>query len=95
MTGFGRSEIPPLHYQRRLVSGFYFYLLVAFESGVVDPKVIYMYWTRKDLEIIPEIIIPIERELVSRHGTGYAEEWFARLSRLHENAPAAGSRISA
>jgi len=52
-----------LHYQRRLVSQFYQCLADIYVLRIVPEKLIYMQWSKSDLEIIPKIIIPLENIL--------------------------------
>ena len=75
-----------LHHQRRFVEIFYSLLAGLYELQVITGKTLYTYWTKKDLEIIPLIILPIRRALSKRFGTDPSEE-DARLKRLYDDCP--------
>lgn len=75
-----------LHYRRRIVKEFYNSLAGLYELKVLPGKVIYTYWSAAELNIIPEILIPLEtavaRELRIETDLG---DWFQRLQHLYDD----------
>lgn len=53
-----------LHSHRRLVSQFYQVTARLYVNGIIPGKLVYSAWARADLEIIPQIIIPVENRLL-------------------------------
>ena len=88
--GFRRYREDCLHYQRRLVSQFYQQLENWWKSRPLNKKLLLSSWKAADLEIIPEIIIPIETEAIPIM-TGTPEEniptpkapWLQNLENLY------------
>jgi hypothetical protein len=76
-----------LHHRRRTVSLFYNLLAGLYELRVFPRKVIYRYWTRTDLGIIPEIVIPLEETIAGelRTSPGLAA-LRKRLLRLYDDS---------
>lgn len=56
-----------LNLARRQVSHFYQRMAVLYKGRLVDPRILYRLWATKDLEIIQEIIIPLEETLLEHH----------------------------
>lgn len=52
-----------LHLQRRFVSHFYHQKADLHMNKVIPRKVLFRVWTKGDLSIIPEIIIPLENAI--------------------------------
>jgi hypothetical protein len=52
-----------LHNHRRIVSQFYSYLAIIYTKGILTEPEIFEFWSEKDLQIIPNVIIPIENRL--------------------------------
>jgi hypothetical protein len=50
-----------LHHQRRIVSNFYQHVSALISNGIIENTVFYSLWTKENLKIIPEILLPIER----------------------------------
>jgi hypothetical protein len=48
------------HNQRRITAQFYTHLAMLYKEKKVPRKAIMHLWSHKDLEIIPQIIIPLE-----------------------------------
>ena len=75
-----------LHYRRRIVKEFYNLLAGLYELGVFPKEILYTYWSKAELKIIPEILIPLEtavgRELRTETELG---GWFRRLRRLYDD----------
>jgi hypothetical protein len=57
-----------LHLQRRLISQFFHQMADLYLNKALPPKMIFRIWSNKDLDIIPEIIIPIEDEIRKKRG---------------------------
>jgi hypothetical protein len=78
---------------RRTVTQFYSILTSRHELGVISPVLIYRHWTKKDLRILPEIVIPIERrllQLIADPGDDTftsLDPTLERLQRLYDEAP--------
>jgi hypothetical protein len=51
-----------LHNQRRMVSNFYQHVSTLISNGVIKNTVFYSIWTKDDLKIIQDILLPIERK---------------------------------
>ncbi len=58
------------HLQRRRVSQFYHSLGNLYTSGVLPPELIFSKWSKGDLKIIPDILIPIEDAIRERRKQG-------------------------
>jgi hypothetical protein len=80
------SEKLTLHYRRQLVSRFYQFLSGLVNEGVVPREMIYRYWNRGALRIIPEILEPIERSLDSAYNLGQSCKGKA-LRDLYDKSP--------
>jgi len=76
-----------LHHRRRIVKLFYDRLAGLYELGVFPRKMIYRYWTRDDLRIIPEVLIPLEQAVAKELGTKPAMDPLRiRLERLYNDS---------
>ncbi len=53
-------EKTTLHHYRRIVSNFYELLAGIHKEEVIKKEIIFNYWNKENLSIIPKIIIPIE-----------------------------------
>jgi len=62
-----------LHLNRRKVAHFYSMLAEFHARKFVPEKVLFKHWVKKDLDIIPGILIPISREIKLEEGR-YAKE---------------------
>lgn len=82
-------EKTTLHYQRRVVGEFYSLLAGLYELQIIPAKILYSYWNKSDLRIIPLIIIPIGRALSKELGTISDEEHMniARMLKLYNDCP--------
>lgn len=58
------AEQTTLHYLRRLVSHFYQHLAALYVNGILPKAAVYEGWSEADLRIIPEILVPIENDLL-------------------------------
>ena len=78
-----------LHFQRNLVKNFYGFLSSLYHLGIIRSEVLYTYWDKADLEIIPQILIPIERQLGKALGKedAFVEAALSELQRLYDDAP--------
>jgi len=56
-----------LNLARRQVSHFYQRMAVLYKGRLVNPRILYRLWTKKDLLIIPEVIIPLGETLIEHH----------------------------
>ena len=87
------AEAATLHFQRRMVTHFYRVLGGMYELGVIPKTVLYTYWERGDLAIIPKILVPIEVSLGATLGTSGDPHRpsLGKLLRLHDDSPVAVS----
>jgi len=60
-----------LHYQRRLVSNFYYYLCTAVQRKMIPRAIAYKFWDVKTLQVIPKILVPIRNDDV-----GYLQQLY-------------------
>jgi len=81
--GFVRSS---LHFQRRYVSQFYAYLAGIYELKIVPRKLLHSYWSKADLRIIPDIIIPIEKSM-SKDEEKQPHIVLRRMEKLYDKWP--------
>jgi hypothetical protein len=54
-----------LHFQRRLVSNFYYYLCTAVLERMIPRDVAYKFWDLRTLQVIPTILVPIKNDDIS------------------------------
>lgn len=81
-----RAQGGPLHEQRRLVSQFYNWLGGLRDLELVLPDVIYRDWSKSDLQILPDLLLPIESHL----GGGVAKPNLSSLKRLYDGRLTSG-----
>jgi hypothetical protein len=60
MSKYNKKDNASIHIHRRRVSNFYQQFAVASLNNKEIQKIFYTVWSKRDLEIIPEIIEPIE-----------------------------------
>jgi hypothetical protein len=77
-----------IDYHRRQVSQFYALLTSIHDEGGHQRKWLYTYWRRRELRIIPEILIPLERALADAITAPAPTITIERLSRLYSDCPA-------
>ena len=75
-----------LHYKRRVVSHFYAYLAHLVDLKILPQEVFYKSWSKKDLEIIPQVLVPLGRA-VGKALEGGDPAVLPALQRLYDNAP--------
>ena len=87
------AERRTIHFQRRLVSQFYQLLGGLYFLAVVPKDVFFTHWERRDLQIIPEILLPIEMAQAKvTWGTGAdASPSGMRMRKLFDDAPLGGA----
>ena len=73
--------------QRRTVSQLYQFLAALSDEGGHLRKVIYGYWVRSDLQIIPDVLIPMELALGADMADPASRFILDRLRRLYNNCP--------
>ena len=56
-----------LHYQRRLVSQFWKGLAILIKNDLVPRKAVFSWWSQNDIDIVGEILIPLENKLAEYH----------------------------
>ena len=78
---------------RRQVSHFYQRMAALHIGRAVPDKVLYRIWTEKTLEIIPKIIIPLEKALVKSRGETPDEKDYELLTKLYEHSKGPGITI--
>lgn len=76
-----------LDYQRRQVSQLYAFLTSVHDDGGHMRKVIYTHWTRSDLQIIPDVLVPMEVALGEVIGSPPSATTLYRLKRLYDDSP--------
>lgn len=74
-------------YHRRQVGQFYGLITSIYDEGGHQRKWVYTYWRKRDLQILPKIIIPLETELARAIGTDIPLISNERLKRLHDDCP--------
>ena len=74
-------------FHRRQVSQFYGFLTSVFDEGGSQRKWIYTHWGKSDLEIIPRVIVPMERALGEAIGSASSSATLDRLLRLYRDSP--------
>jgi len=52
-----------IHYQRRIVSIFYQNIAKMYKNKIIKKEEIYRLWSESDLQIIPKILMPINKRL--------------------------------
>jgi hypothetical protein len=53
-----------LHHQRRIVSNFYQHVCTLISNGIIEDTILYSLWTKDNLKIIPDILLPIETKAI-------------------------------
>lgn len=81
-----------IDFHRRLVSQFYNLLTSIYAEGGDQRKWLYTYWSKRELRIIPRILIPLERALANAIQTKPSPVTIDRLQRLYEDSPDFGGR---
>lgn len=76
-----------LDHHRRRVGQFYGLLKAIHDEGGEQRRWIYTYWSRRELEILPSIIIPLEEALGEMIGTPASTMSNERLQRLYDDCP--------
>lgn len=74
-------------YHRRQVGQFYGLLTSIYDEGGFQRKWLYSYWRRRELQVIPSIIIPLEAALATQIGTDEPLISNERLLRLYNDCP--------
>jgi hypothetical protein len=88
-----RDNLNGLHYQRRKVSIFYQHISTLITNGIIGNTIFYSLWTKDDLKIIPDILIPIETKAIPLSvGKIEISPWnmpraFTSMLDLYKNAP--------
>ena len=76
-----------LDYQRRQVSQLYSFLTSVHDDGGFMRKLIYTHWSKSDLQIIPEVLIPMEVALGKAINNPASRTTLDRLKYLYEDSP--------
>ena len=76
-----------LDYSRRKVGQFYGMLTSIYDEGGSQRKWVYTYWRKRELQIIPNIIIPLEEALSESIATPVSKISNERLLRLYNDCP--------
>ena len=76
-----------LDFHRRQVSQFYGFLTSVYDEGGMQRKWLYKHWSRDDLKIIPEVVVPMEKALGQAIGTPASPTALGRMMRLYEDSP--------
>ena len=74
-------------YHRRQVGQFYGLVTSIYNEGGHQQKWVYTYWRKRELQILPKIIIPLETALAQAIGTDTPAISNERLKRLHDDCP--------
>lgn len=72
----------------RKVSFFYQRMAALYEGGLLPGNVLYRIWAKEDLKIIPDIIIPLEKELYKNlnEGKDPPEHHYDHLEKLYRDS---------
>jgi hypothetical protein len=76
-----------IDYSRRKVGQFYGMLTSIYDEGGSQRKWIYTYWRKRELQIIPNIIIPLDEALSESIATPASKLSNDRLLRLFHDCP--------
>jgi hypothetical protein len=76
-----------LDHHRRRVGQFYGMLTAIYEEGGYQRNWVYTYWRKRELQILPKIIIPLEEALAQSIETPASKIVNARLSKLYDDCP--------
>ena len=76
-----------LHFQRRLVSKYFLLFANLKHNGVFMFDEIYGQWSKIDLEIIPDILLPIEYALLKELKGKDTSKNVRRLKNLYDDCP--------
>ncbi len=76
-----------LDFHRRQVTQFYGFLTSVYDEGGIQRKWIYTHWSKSDLKIIPEVLVPMEKALGQAIGTPASPTTLDRLLRLYNDCP--------
>jgi len=71
---------------RRQVSHFYQSMAMLHEGDAIPEKLLYRLWSKKVLQIIPNILIPLEKVLVELRNEKVDEKDFKLLLNLYEDS---------
>jgi len=75
-----------LDYKRRIVSQFYGILTSVHQQGGLQRKFIYTHWSKSDLQIIPDVLIPMEKCVAGMSST-QTSPTLDRLRTLYDDCP--------
>lgn len=69
LVGFNQKSYTEstINFQRRLIVAFYMDVATAYQNKLIDKRDLFFNWTKDDLRIIPEIIMPLENERRKRN----------------------------
>ena len=76
-----------IDFHRRHVSQFYGFLTSVYDEGGMQRKWIYTHWSRSDLQILPDVIVPMEQALGAVIGNPASPTTLDRLLRLYNDSP--------
>jgi hypothetical protein len=76
-----------LDHQRRRVGQFYGLLTSIYDEGGHQRKWVYTFWRKRELQILPKIIIPLEEALAQSIDTPASKIVNERLKRLYDDCP--------
>jgi uncharacterized protein YxeA len=71
---------------RRKVSHFYQCMAMLHEGDAIPEKLLYRLWSKKTLQIIPDILIPLEKVLFELRNEKVEEKDFKLLINLYEDS---------
>ncbi len=71
-------------YQRRLVSNFYYHLANIHDLGMLPDDILFSIWGIKELEILKEIIIPLEEVQATMYKTYRKAEKIEKIQKLKD-----------
>ena len=80
------AEAVTLHYRRQLVSRFYQFLSGLVHEEIVPQSLVYTYWNRGQLRIIPEVLEPIEKVLDISYNLGESNKG-QMMRKLYDESP--------
>ncbi|TAJ78408.1 hypothetical protein EPO44_20090 [bacterium] len=82
------TERASLHFKRRQVSQFYQLLGGLYDLKIIPKGVLFTYWTKIDLSIIPDILVPVEKSLAGDlWKKPVVADSVERMLRLYNDAP--------
>lgn len=76
-----------INFHRRRVGQFYGMLTAIYDDGDLQKEWLYKFWRKRELQILPRIIIPLEHALAQSINSEVPKLSMDRLKKLHDDCP--------